>query len=1137
VKARYKRRYDSETAQENDTGMAAPEIADWLVARGLGEFTQLFIDQQIEPELLPDLTDADLQSIGLPLGARKKLLRAIAAWRQDAGTPQAAAAPMRPTPPPRRGAERRNLTVLVCDMVGSTALASRLDPEELRGIMHGYMDACTAVVASFGGYVARYQGDGLMAYFGYPQAREDAAERAVRAALRLIDTMRTAPADPAMRLQTRIGIATGLAVVGDLIGEGAAREEAVVGETPALAVRLESIAPSDGVVIAQSTRELLGHVFALDDLGLQSLKGFDRPQRAWRVIGEARAESRFAAVRRSRPDGLPVELVGRDSELAVLLTRWRRAVEGAGQTTLLIGEPGLGKSRLVEALREALAGDAPDVVLLQCASHHQASALRPVIEWIERTAGFAPDDPAEMRLERLKALPDLAGPTLEVVAELLSVVDAAEISQAERRERTLNALIGLLTQGRAGAPRLLVFEDVHWSDAFSLELLERIVDAAGVLPLMVLVTTRPETSLSWSGAAAVTTITLDRLEPVHATRLVDQLGGADRLQPELRERIIERAGGVPLFVEELTRSMLEAGEDAWQTGRSAGAVPVPATLHDTLMARLDRLGEAKAIAQIGAVLGRAFHYRWLASCAGVSAQRLHEALTELVGSGLAAANGAPPEAIYSFKHALVQDAAYHSMLRAERVRLHREIARILESRFIRIAEEQPELLAHHYTEAAETDLAITWWERASSRAWSRAASVESSRHLRRALDLLAGLPAGAGRDEREIVLRRALVGPLVNLGGYSSPETEENLDRLGVLLEDAPPNLEAVVLLYTQSAMRLLRSDLDRVGEVAQRTLRLARRSEIPNTPMLGQRILGYTALLRGDVAEAETWFTESFDEYDPSVNRGVWPGSPHDPLASMLAQDVLLLLQQGRLDEAARRGRAAWAEAERLQSPTTLAYVLVHLGLAALVTGDAAAAGAVAPALAAVVDRVAWLRGHAEVLQGWLLGKSGAVDAGIAQIRQARETAGRIQDRMWWPLFLLCEAELLIEAARFEEALATLTECRRMIELTGQSYVRPEVYRQRAVALGGSGAAAREVEAALETALNIARRQGLRFYELRAATSLARFWMRTGRVAEAQALLAPVAGGFTEGRETAELREAEAVLGQLAVQLSRSAG
>jgi tetratricopeptide (TPR) repeat protein len=953
----------------------------------------------------------------------------------------------------------------------------------------------------------------------------------------LIDTVRTAPTDPAIRLQTRVGIATGLAVVGDLIGEGAAREEAVVGETPALAVRLESLAPPDGVAIAQGTRELLAHVFALEDLGLQSLKGFDRPQRAWRVIGEARAESRFAAVRRVRSDGLPGELVGRDSELAVLLTRWHLAAGGAGQTVLLIGEPGLGKSRLVEALREALAGHPHDLVLLQCASHHQASALRPVIEWIERTAGFAPDDPVETRLERLKALPGLVGPTLEVAAELLSVVDAADISQAERRERTLNALVGLLARAQAGVPRLLVFEDAHWSDAFSLELLERIVDAAGKLPLMVLVTTRPETSLSWSGSPNVTTIPLDRLEPMHATRLVEQLGGGERLPPELRERIVERAGGVPLFVEELTQALLEAGEDAWQTGRSAGAVPVPATLHDTLMARLDRLGEAKAIAQIGAVLGRAFHYRWLASCAGVSAQRLHAALTELVGSGLAAANGAPPEAVYSFKHALVQDAAYYSMLRAERVRLHREIARILESRFSRIADEQPELLAHHYTEAAETDLAITWWERASSRAWSRAASAESSRHLRTALDLLAGMPAGAARDEREIVLRRALVGPLVSLGGYSSPETEENLDRLGLLLEDAPPNLEAVVMLYTQSAMRLLRSDLDRVGEVAQRTLRLARRSGIPNTPMLGQRILGYTALLRGDIAEADAWFTESFDEYDPSINRGVWPGSPHDPLASMLAQDVLLLVQQGRLDEAARRGQAALAEAERLQSPTTLAYVLVHLGLAAIVTGDAAAAGSVAPALAGVVDRVRWLRGHSEVLLGWLAAKSGAADAGIAQIQKARDTAGTIQDRMWWPLFVLCEADLLIENARFEEALATLDECRRMIELTGQSYVRPEMYRQRAVALGGSGAAGREVEAAFETALHIARRQGLRFYELRAATSLTRVRMRGGRVAEAEGLLAPVVGGFTEGRGTAELREAQAVLDQLATVISDRTG
>jgi class 3 adenylate cyclase len=1124
-----------EAAQGYHTGMETPEIADWLSGLGLGQFTQLFVDQQIDFEVLPDLTDADLQSIGLPLGARKRVLKAIEALRENTGASQAKVAKsMRPAPPPRRGAERRNLTVLVCDMVGSTALASRLDPEELRGIMHGYMDACTAVVVALGGYVARYQGDGLMAYFGYPQAREDAAERAVRAALRLIETTRNAPCDPTIRLQTRVGIATGVAVVGDLIGEGAAREEAVVGETPALAARLVAFAPPDSIVLGQSTRDLLGQVFLLDDLGPQCLKGFDRPVRTWRVLGETRAESRFAAVRRADPEGTVRRLVGRDSELAVLLARWRVASEGSGQVVLLVAEPGLGKSRLVEALREALAKQPHDVLLLQCASHQQASPLRPVIEWIERAAGFAANDSPERRFERLNSLPALKGPTLDAVAELLLVADTPAIDQAERRERTLSALVALLcplpsSPSRSATPRLLVFEDAHWSDAFSLELLERIVTVAPTLPLTVLVTARPEAPLSWAVGPGVTTIALDRLEPADALRLIEQLGGAERLSPKLRERIIERAGGVPLFVEELTRSVLEAGEENPQTAAPTSTVPVPATLQDTLMARLDRLGEAKPIAQIGAVLGRAFHYAWLASCAGVNTQRLHAALTELVGSGLAAASGVPPEAVYSFKHALVQDAAYHSMLRAERVRLHGEIARMMESRFARIAEEQPELLAHHFTEAAETESAIAWWERASAHAWSRAASIEAAGHLQRALQLLALLPATTTRNERETALRRALVAPLVNLGGYSSPETEENLDRLGVLLEDAPPNLEAVVMLYTQSAMRLLRSDLDRVEELAQRTLRVARRSGIPNTPMLGQRILGYTALLRGDVAAADAWFTESFEEYDPSVNRSVWPGSPHDPLASMLAQDVLLLLQQGRLDEAARRGQAALNEAQHLQSPTTLAYVLVHLGLAALVTGDYAAAAPVATALAREVDRVGWLRGHAEALLGWLAAKSGAVDVGIKRLRGAREVAGRIQDRMWWPLFVLCEAELLVENARFQEALRVLDECRRMIDVTGQCYVRPEMLRQRAVALAGLRAAPAEVEATFETALETARHHGLQFYELRAATSLARFRMRSGRTAEAEALLAPVVGGFTEGRTTAELREATALLDQLA--------
>jgi class 3 adenylate cyclase len=1071
--------------------MEAPEIGEWLDSLGLGQFARSFIEQQIDSEVLVDLTDSDLQSLGLPLGPRKRLLRAIAELRERGGLP-------RPHGPLRPFAERRNLTVLVCDLVDSTALATRLDPEELHAVLQFYMHAWTRAVTEFGGYVAKYQGDGLMAYFGYPRAQEDAAERAVRTALRLVEVRGNVPTLPGIRLQTRVGIATGLAIVGEPIGEGPAREEGVVGESPALASRLQSLAPPDGIVIAQATRELVGNAFLLEPLGPIALQGFERTQQVWRVTGEAHPESRFAAVH----DGEAGALEGRDSELAVLLARWRLASEGQGQVVLLWGEPGLGKSRLVEALRERLAGETPVVSLLQCAPHAQASALRPVIEWVERTVGFLPRDEAAARRPKLAMLPGVSAEVEEVLAELLALAArTGTLGPQERRERTLAALTALLTHAAPDRPRLLVVEDAHWSDAFTLELLERIVDGAGARPLMLLVTARPEARLAWAGGPAVTAITLDRLEPPYAARIVSRLG-AERLPPELCARIVERAGGVPLFLEQLTRSLLEAGDRS---------VPVPATLQDVLMARLDRLRSAKAVAQIGAVLGREFEFRVLAACAGLDDGRLRLALGELVMSGLAHVRGEPPEAVYCFKHALVQDAAYHSMLRAERRRLHGEIARLIEQRFPQIADIQPELLAHHYTEAGETEAAIAWWERAAGRAWGAAAAAEAVRHLQAALALLATLAAEPTRAQREIALRRLLVAPLVNLGGYSSPDTEANLDRLAVLLEDAPASLEGIVLLYTQSAMRLLRSDLGRAEEAGSRLLRVARRSEVVNAPMLGQRVLGYAALLRGDLARAEEWFTRSFREYDPTVNRSVWPASPHDPLASMLAQDMLLLIQQARLAEAGRRGREAVAEAERLQSPTALCYVLVHVGLAALITDDAAAAETVAPRLSELVERVSWLRAHAEVLNGWLLARSGALDAGLAQIRFGREVAGRILDRMWWPLFVLREAALLTEHGRAEAALATVDEAERMMLGLGQTYVRSDLHRERARALAAAGAGSEAVEAALAAALAAAQRQGMRFYALRAASMLARRRLDAGEPAAAEALLADALAPFAE--------------------------
>jgi class 3 adenylate cyclase len=1078
--------------------MRIEDIDIWLAGLGLGAFVPVFREQGIDGDTIGDLTEADLTALGLPMGPRKKILKALMAGRR---APKAAVA------------ERRNLTLLFCDMVGSTTLATRLDPEELRTILHRYMDACTAVIDDLGGFVASYHGDGLMAFFGYPQAREDAAERAVRAGLRLIEAVGQVPGLPGFPLQARIGIATGLAVVSD----AADRENGVVGQLPALAVRLQSAAPPGGVVISQATGDLLGGLFTLEPLGALELKGFEQPQPAWLVIGAAAAESRFDGAHRSRRP----PMLGRGPELELLLDRWARAVEGHGQVVVLSGEPGLGKSRIIAALREALSMpphdlEPHDLIILQCASYSQSSALRPVIDWVERRAGFSAQDSQSSRQARLDDFLCLSGLARSVIADLLGLADgaAALSDQVARRERTLTALVELLATG-ATRPRVLVFEDVHWSDTITLELLSRVVASVAGSKLLVLVSTRPELVLPWAVPTnpAVSVVTLDRLDRSAASAIIERLG-AGMLAPEIRARIAERAGGVPLFVEELTRSVLEG---------SAATITVPATLQDTLMARLDRLGPAKAIAQTGAVLGRRFQYGWLAACAGVDDRQLTRSLEALMRAGLVTGRGTPPDAVFSFRHALIQDAAYHSILRTERMRLHGTIAEVLERQFPRLAEDQPELVAHHYTEANAVEPALGWWGRAVARSTAQAAWVETVQHLEASLRLLLTLPPGPARDEREIALRRALMTPLVSVGGYTTPAARANIDRLGQLLEAAPPGLDGVVLLYSEAARLLLVSDLDRVEPLARRTLQIAERTRVPNLTFLPQRVIGYSALLRGHFAQADYWFSISARQYDKTVNREIRPGSPHDPYASMLAQDVMLLIQQGRLDEAQARGAAAVAEAEALQSPTTLAYVLSHLALACIVLDDVAAATAIAGALSVAVERAVWLKSHADYLHGWLAAKAGDLEGGMARIEIGSEAARRIESFVWSPVYRLCEAGLMAQHGRIDAAMTKLDECEAMIETLGQGYALAEMHRQRGLMFRALGDA--RAEASLQSALQVARQQTARFYELRAALTLA----ESGAGAALDAVLEPIVAAFTPGSDHPDLRRARALLARTA--------
>jgi class 3 adenylate cyclase/DNA polymerase III delta prime subunit len=689
--------------------------------------------------------------------------------------------------PPTPSAERRQLTVMFCDLVGSTALASKLDPEDLREVIGAYHRCVDDTVRRFGGFVAKYMGDGVLVYFGYPQAHEDDAEQAVRSGLILIAGMKQLDADE--RLRVRIGIATGLVIVGDLIGTGAAQEQAVVGETPNLAARLQTVAAPDSVVIAASTRRLIGGLFECDDLGAVDAKGFAEPVRAWRVRSESAIDSRYQALRSGE-----TALVGRDEEIELLRRRWRRVTNGGGEVVLLSGEPGIGKSRLTAALLEEISGEPHTRLLYFCSPHHTDSALHPVIRQLERAVGFARDEDPSIRLAKLDALLSRVTTSLEdarLIADLLSLPDGRfprlDLTPQQRKQRTLEALLRQLEYLARRQPVLLIFEDVHWIDPTSLELMDRTVDRIRGWPVLLLMTFRPEFRPPWTEHAHVTIAALSGLDPRDGAAIVERIAGNRVLPTEIVNEIVERTDGVPLFVEELTKAVLEASDgNAGDVVTSAPgrALAVPSTLHASLMARLDRLRPAaKEVAQIGAAIGREFSYELLFAVAQWSETKLRAALGQLVGAGLAFCHGLPPAASYLFKHALVQDAAYGTLLRVRRQELHGRIATTLEDRFPETVDQQPELLARHCTQAGWNEKAIAYWGRAGRQSLSRSAMIESVAQVRKGLDLLAHLSDGPERWRRELDLQRVLGAALLASKGNGVPETGQAYARAREMCE------------------------------------------------------------------------------------------------------------------------------------------------------------------------------------------------------------------------------------------------------------------------------------------------------------------------------------------------------------------
>jgi class 3 adenylate cyclase/predicted ATPase len=1115
------------------------DLAAWLQAQGFGQYAELFAGNAIDREALVELTDDHLRELGLPLGHRVKLLKAIREFRESED-PQAADHVTTPTPRAPE-AERRQLTVLFCDLVGSTELSARLDPEDMGRVIRAYQGCCAGVVERWGGHVAKYMGDGVLAYFGWPRAHEDEAERAVRAGLAIaqaVPRLEVRAGDP---LAARVGIATGLVMVGELIGEGAAKEQAVVGETPNLAARLQALAAPGSVVISQATRRLVGGLFELTDLGVQRLKGFAEPLAAWRVEGEGRAEGRFEALHGERL----TPLVGRAHELGILLERWAWAKDGDGQVVLLSGEPGIGKSRVVRALRERLGAEPYTPLSQYCSPYHTNSALHPVIGLLERAARLDRDDPPEEQLAKLEALLARSSDRLDEVVPLLATLlgvptgaryPALTMTPEMQKRRTLQALVDQLVGLASQQPVLALYEDVHWIDPSTLDLLGLVVERIQRLPVLVLITFRPEFQPPWTGHAHVTALTMSRLGRRQGADLVARVTGDKPLPAAIVEQIVARTDGVPLFVEELTKTVLESGllTDAGDHYELSGPLPplaIPTTLHDSLMARLDRLAPVKEVAQIGAVIGREFSHELLAAVAPMSANQLGDALEQLVQSELVFRRGQAPEATYSFKHALVQDAAYQSLLKSKRQQVHARIAKVLEEQFPATAEAQPEVVAHHCTHAGLTGKATDYWHKAGRQAMVRSAMTEAVAQLTQALDLLARLSIGPDRDHKELNLRIALGAALISTEGWAAPEVGKTYARARELCTSEIQIPQLLAALYGLFVHHIHRSGKHIALQIAGELLRLAERRQDVAARAVGHRSLGLGLMLKGQLVPALTHFERALALYDPADRISpvyLW-GS--DPRVSSLLFTAWILLFQGYPDRAFRRCREALAAVDESGHAYTTSQALYLTCWLHQIRGEQQVVRERATALVELATEnglSAWAA-NGMVLHGWAVANGGATEAGIAQLRRGLAAKQAMGVQLHTPGFLGLLAGLYISIKNSGEALKLLDEALARVDRLDERWFEAELHRLKGEALlACSPDDSAEAESCYQRALAVARSQSARLWELRAATNLACLWRDQGKRGQAHDLLAPVYGWFTEGSDTADLKDARALLDEL---------